>query len=90
MSTPAKHHSPGFLALVNEAKGRIREIDIDEYQRLRERGEAGQLVDVREDHEWHLALLAGCTAPVRSHFSYAYRSRCNLRHTVLRPISRRP
>ncbi len=59
MSTPAKHHSPGFLAIVNEAKGRIREIDIDEYKRMRERGEAGQLVDVREDHEWHLAHAAG-------------------------------
>jgi rhodanese-related sulfurtransferase len=59
MSTPAKHHSPGFLALVNEAKGRIREIDIEEYKRMRERGEAGQLVDVREDHEWELAHAAG-------------------------------
>ena len=59
MSTPVKHHSPGFLALVNDAKGRIREIDIDEYKRMRERGDAGQLIDVREDHEWDLAHAAG-------------------------------
>ena len=47
-----KQHSPGFLALVQDAKKRIHEIDIEEYKRLRETGEAGQLVDVREEHEW--------------------------------------
>jgi rhodanese-related sulfurtransferase len=52
MSTPVKHHSPGFLALVEEVRPRIREIEIDEYKGLRESGRAGQLVDVREDHEW--------------------------------------
>jgi rhodanese-related sulfurtransferase len=57
--TPAKHHSPGFLAIVNEAKKRIYEIDIDEYKRRREAGNAGQLVDVREDHEWEAAHAAG-------------------------------
>ena len=59
MSTPVKHHSPGFLAIVNDAKKRIREIDINEYQRLRAAGEAGQLLDVREDHEWEAAHAAG-------------------------------
>lgn len=59
MSTPVKHHSEGFLAIVNDAKTRIREIGIEEYQRLRESGEAGQLVDVREDHEWEAAHAAG-------------------------------
>jgi rhodanese-related sulfurtransferase len=59
MSTPVKHHSEGFLAIVHDAKKRIREIDIEEYKRLREAGEAGQLVDVREDHEWEAAHAAG-------------------------------
>lgn len=59
MSTPAKHHSEGFLAIVNEAKKRIHEIDIEEYKRLRQTGEAGQLIDVREDHEWEAAHAAG-------------------------------
>ena len=54
-----KVHSPGFLAFVAEAKKRIHEIDIDEYKRLRQSGEAGQLVDVREDHEWQAAHAAG-------------------------------
>lgn len=59
MSTAVKHHSEGFLALVNDAKKRIREIDIEQYKRLRDRGEAGQLIDVREDHEWEAAHAAG-------------------------------
>jgi rhodanese-related sulfurtransferase len=59
MSTAVKHHSPGFLALVNDAKKRVREIDIQEYKRLREIGEAGQLIDVREDAEWQAAHATG-------------------------------
>ena len=54
-----KQHSPGFLALAQDAKTRIREIHIEEYKRLREAGEAGQLVDVREEHEWQAAHVAG-------------------------------
>ena len=57
--TPPKHHSEGFLAIVQDAKKRIREIDIEEYKRLRESGMAGQLVDVREDHEWEAAHASG-------------------------------
>ena len=59
MSTTVKHHSPGFLAIVHDAKARIREIDIEEYKRLIAAGEAGQLVDVREDNEWDAAHAAG-------------------------------
>jgi rhodanese-related sulfurtransferase len=54
-----KQHSPGFLALVQDAKKRIHEIDIEEYKRLRETGQAGQLVDVRDEHEWRAAHAAG-------------------------------
>lgn len=59
MSSPAKHHSAGFLALAQAAKQRVQEIDIEEYKRLREQGEAGQLIDVREDHEWEAAHATG-------------------------------
>ena len=59
MSAPVKHHSDGFLAIVQDAKTRIREIDIEQYKRLRATGEAGQLVDVREDKEWEAAHAAG-------------------------------
>jgi rhodanese-related sulfurtransferase len=59
MPEPPKHHSPGFLALVQDAKQRIREIDIEEYKRMRERGDAGRLIDVREDREFEAAHAAG-------------------------------
>jgi rhodanese-related sulfurtransferase len=52
MSIPAKQHNTAFLELVNDAKQRVREIDIDEYQRMLAAGEAHTLVDVREDSEW--------------------------------------
>jgi rhodanese-related sulfurtransferase len=44
---------------VQDAKKRIHEIDIEQYKRLREAGVAGQLVDVREDHEWRASHAAG-------------------------------
>ncbi|MBV9083696.1 MAG: hypothetical protein JOZ62_13535, partial [Acidobacteriaceae bacterium] len=59
MSTSVKHHSPGFLAIVHDAKRRIREVNIEEYKRMVAAGEAGQLVDVRENHEWEAAHAAG-------------------------------
>jgi len=52
MTTPVKHHSPGFLAIVEDAKKRVKEIGIEEYKRLRAAGEAGQLIDVREESEF--------------------------------------
>jgi rhodanese-related sulfurtransferase len=47
-----KHHSEAFLKIVEDAKTRIKEISIDEYQRMLAAGVAGQLVDVRENSEW--------------------------------------
>jgi rhodanese-related sulfurtransferase len=58
MSAP-KHHSPAFLALVNNAKSRIQEIDIAAYQRLRAAGEEHVLIDTREDSEWEAGHAAG-------------------------------
>ena len=58
MSAP-KGHSAAFLALVKDAKSRIQEIDIAEYQRLREAGEAHTLIDTREDSEWTSGHAAG-------------------------------
>ena len=52
-------HSPGFLAIVNDAKSRVREMDIPEYQRRLAAGEKLALVDVREDHEWERDHLPG-------------------------------
>lgn len=45
-------HSPGFLALVNDAKSRVEEIDIEGYQAMRAKGEPHVLIDTREDREF--------------------------------------
>jgi rhodanese-related sulfurtransferase len=59
MSIPVGGHSAGFVRLVDDAKSRVRQIAIDEYKQMRASGEAGQLVDVREDHEWKALHAAG-------------------------------
>jgi len=53
------HHSPGFLALVQDAKSRVRQITIDEFLARDRRGDPAFLVDTREDHEWALGHLPG-------------------------------
>jgi len=50
-------HSAGFLAIVNDAKSRVKQIDIDGYRRIQ--SEAHLLVDIREDHEWSAGHAAG-------------------------------
>ena len=57
MSTPHKPHNPGFLALVNDAKSQIKQIDIAEYQKMPRDGHV--LIDVREDREWSDGHAAG-------------------------------
>jgi rhodanese-related sulfurtransferase len=52
-------HSPRFLALVADAKSRIRETDIHEVKRWIDAGEKFQLVDVREEVEWACGHLPG-------------------------------
>lgn len=47
-----KQHNPGFLALVDDAKSRVRQIDIDGYKRMLGAGVAHTLVDVREESEF--------------------------------------
>lgn len=45
-------HSPGFLKLVNDAKSRVKEIDIAGYQEIAKAGDPHLLVDTREESEW--------------------------------------
>ncbi|MBI4903275.1 MAG: sulfurtransferase [Acidobacteria bacterium] len=54
-----KAHNPGFLALVNDAKSRVKESGISEYLKMREAGEPHVLVDVREESEWAAGHAAG-------------------------------
>lgn len=51
-------HSPGFLKLVDDAKSRVREVDVDEARRKLESGKA-QLIDVREESEWEAGHARG-------------------------------
>jgi rhodanese-related sulfurtransferase len=59
MSTSAKHHNTGFLALVNDAKSRVKEIGIEEYKQKAVSGEPFLTIDVREDNEWAAGHAAG-------------------------------
>jgi rhodanese-related sulfurtransferase len=52
-------HNPGFLNLVNDAKSRIPEIDIEEYKKMAARGEPHVLVDTREESEWAAGHVKG-------------------------------
>ena len=52
-------HNPGFLKLVNEAKSRIREIDLPGYRKMLDAGEPHLLVDTREESEWNVGHVAG-------------------------------
>lgn len=45
-------HSPGFLALVNDAKSRVQEISLDELRQRLAANPSLVLLDVREDSEW--------------------------------------
>jgi rhodanese-related sulfurtransferase len=51
-------HSPGFLQIVDDAKSRVREVDVDEARRKLESGKA-KLIDVREDNEWEVGHARG-------------------------------
>lgn len=52
-------HSHGFLTLVNDAKTRVKETDLEGYRQMLAAGEPHVLVDVREDHEYAAAHVKG-------------------------------
>jgi rhodanese-related sulfurtransferase len=51
MSAHHPDHSPGFLAIVADAKTRVREVSVEETIKAVNGGSA-RLIDVREDREW--------------------------------------
>jgi rhodanese-related sulfurtransferase len=55
----AMHHNPGFLKIVNDAKARVKETDIDGYKAMLARGEKPLLVDIREDTEYAAGHAVG-------------------------------
>ncbi len=55
----AKHHSPRFLDIVNDAKSRVRECTVDDVKRRLDAGERFELIDVREESEFAKGHLPG-------------------------------
>ena len=56
--TAHKQHSPGFLALTDDAKSRVHEITVDQALEAVNGGDA-RLIDVREDNEWDAGHARG-------------------------------
>jgi rhodanese-related sulfurtransferase len=54
----AKAHNTAFLALVNDAKSRIKEVNIDQYREMVSSGDPHLLIDVREESEWNAGHAA--------------------------------
>ena len=55
----AHPHPPRFLSIVNDAKSRVRETNVDEVKHKLDRGEKFVLVDVREESEFAKDHLPG-------------------------------
>lgn len=52
-------HNTGFLAIVEDAKSRVTEIDIEAYKAIHASGEPHVLVDVREESEFAAGHVVG-------------------------------
>ena len=52
-------HAPKFLAIVNDAKKRVKETNVQDVKRRMDAGEKMTLVDVREESEWANGHLPG-------------------------------
>ncbi|MCM8542076.1 MAG: rhodanese-like domain-containing protein [Lentisphaeraceae bacterium] len=53
-----KNHAPGFLNIVNDAKSRIKETNVDAVKQRLDKGDSSfELIDVREDGEWNKGYI---------------------------------
>jgi rhodanese-related sulfurtransferase len=52
-------HTEGFLKLVNDAKGRVKEVTVAETRERLAANPDALLIDVREDHEWQAEHAQG-------------------------------
>jgi len=52
-------HSEGFLKIVNDAKSRIKELNVADTRNRLAANPNAKLIDVREDNEWNQAHAAG-------------------------------
>lgn len=52
-------HTPAFMKIVDDARSRIRECNVQDVKQKLDRGERFHLVDVREESEWAGGHLPG-------------------------------
>ena len=53
-----KNHAPGFLNIVNDAKSRIKETNVEAVKQRLDKGDSSfELIDVREDGEWNKGYI---------------------------------
>jgi rhodanese-related sulfurtransferase len=52
-------HSPGFLALINDAKTRVKEINASEMPQLLAQNSNAKLIDTREESEYAAGHVQG-------------------------------
>jgi rhodanese-related sulfurtransferase len=52
-------HTPRFVQIVNDARGRVKETTVDDVKAMLDRGEQFQIVDVREESEFAKDHLPG-------------------------------
>ena len=55
----APNHPPRFLKIVDDARSRVRETNVDEVKARLDQGDKFVLVDVREDREFEADHIAG-------------------------------
>jgi rhodanese-related sulfurtransferase len=55
----AMAHNPGFLKIVNDAKSRVKQTDIEGYKAMLARDQPHLLVDIREDNEYAAGHAVG-------------------------------
>jgi len=55
----AHNHPPRFLKIVDDARSRVRETNVDEVKKRLDRGDKFVLVDVREDREYDADHIVG-------------------------------
>lgn len=55
----AHNHPPRFLAIVDDARSRVRETNVDEVKKRMDRRDKFVLVDVREDREYDADHIVG-------------------------------
>ena len=52
-------HSEGFLRLASDARGRIRELTVEQTRERIDADPSVKLIDVREDNEWQVGHAVG-------------------------------